>query len=372
MKRVPVLAGAALAMFLVGCAPRQPSPEPVRPVQLAQVGAGGAPGASVLAGEVKPRFETDLGFRIAGKIVERRVDVGARVHRGQVLAQLDPIDMGLQVQAAQAAVDAAETDLRFARSEYRRYQDLHAQKFISASALDGKRSALDTAQSRAEQARAQFAVTRNQAGYATLTAPDDGVITAIGVEAGQVVSVGQAVMKLARESEREVAISVPENRLGELRAARALVVALWASPSRLYAARVREISPAVDPVTRTFAVRVSILDPDAALRWGMTANVGIITDAQRDAALLPLSSIYHASDGAAAVWIYDPQTHKVQLRDVKLVAYREDGVLVDGGVRPGEWVVAAGVNKLEAGQLVRPYEGTGVASPGGASLQARS
>jgi membrane fusion protein, multidrug efflux system len=371
MSRIVLAVGAA-ALLLAGCAPKPPSADPVRPVQLVQVGAAGAPGASVLAGEVKPRFETDLGFRIAGKIVERRVDVGTRVKRGQVLARLDPIDVGLQVQAAQAAVDAAETDLRFARAEYQRYQDLHAQKFISASALDAKRSALDTAQSRAEQARAQLAVTRNQAGYATLAAPEDGVITAIGVEAGQVVSVGQAVMKLARESEREVAISVPENRLGELRAARALVAALWADPSRLYTARVREISPAVDPVTRTFAVRVSILDPDAALQWGMTANVGIVSDAQRDVALLPLSSIYHAGDGAPAVWIYDPQTHKVQLRDVKLLAYREDGVLVDGGVRPGDWVVAAGVNKLEGGQVVRPYEGVGVASPGSGALQARS
>jgi membrane fusion protein, multidrug efflux system len=373
MNRVTVAVAAAVVIgVLAGCTRRPPESEPVRPVQLAQVGTGGAPGASVLAGEVKPRYETDLGFRIAGKIIERRVDVGARVRRGQALAQLDSIDVGLQVQAAQAAFNAADTDFRFAQSEYQRYQDLHAQKFISASALDAKRSAFDTARSRLDQARAQLAVTRNQAEYATLAAPDDGVITAINVEAGQVVSVGQAVMKLARENEHEVAISVPENRLGELRSARALVAVLWANPSKRYAGRVREIAPAVDPVTRTFAVRVSILDPDPALQWGMTANVGIVNDGQRDAALLPLSSIYHGTDGAPAVWVYDTQTHKVQLRDVKLLAYREDGVLVDGGVKPGDWVVAAGVNKLEGGQLVRPYESAGVASPDSAALQARS
>jgi multidrug efflux pump subunit AcrA (membrane-fusion protein) len=115
----------------------------------------------------------------------------------------------------------------------------------------------------------------------------------------------------------------------------------------------------VDPVTRTFAVRVSILEPDPALQWGMTANVGIMGDGAGAAALLPLSSVYHATDGAPAVWIYDPQTRQVALRNVKLGAYRQDGVLIEAGVNQGEWVVAAGVNKLQPGQVVRPYETSG-------------
>jgi RND family efflux transporter MFP subunit len=360
---VVAMVAVVAIVALAGCTHSEPPPEAVRPVQLTQVNVGNAPASAVLAGEVKPRFEMDLAFRIAGKIIERKVDLGARVRRGQALARLDPADVGLQVDAAQAALNAAETDLAFAKSEYERYQNLHAQKFISASALDARRSAHDTARSRVEQARAQFAVSQNQAAYATLAAPEDGVITAINVEAGQVVSVGQAAMKLARESEREVAISVPENRLDEIRAARALVVVLWANPGKTYPARVREIAPAVDPVTRTFAVRVSVREADAALQWGMTANVGVLGNAVGAAALLPLSSIYHATDGAPAVWIYDPQTHKVALRNVKLGPYREDGVLIEDGIKQGEWVVTAGVNKLQPGQVVRPYEAAGVTAP---------
>lgn len=367
MKRA--VAGVAVLgiLALAGCAQREPPAETVRPVQLAQVKIGNTSATAVLAGEIRPRFETDLGFRIGGKVIERRVDVGTRVRRGQVLAQLDPADVSLQTQSASAALNVTETDFAFAKAEFERYQNLHAQKFISASALDAKRSAYDAARARVEQARAQYAVNQNQAGYATLTAPEDGVITAISVETGQVVGVGQPVMKLARESEREVAISVPENRLGELRNAKALVVALWANPGTLYPARVREVAPAVDPVTRTFAVRVSILASDPQLQWGMTANVGVMGTEAIAAALLPLSSVYHATDGTPAVWIYDPQTRKVALRNVKLGPYRQDGVLIESGLREGEWVVAAGVNKLQPGQVVRPYEAAAAAAPGRSS-----
>lgn len=358
------IAAAVIALVaLAGCARSEAPAEAVRPVQLVQASVGNTQGTAVLAGEIRPRYETDLGFRVAGKIIERKVDVGARVRRGQTLARLDPADLGLQVEAANSALNAVETDFNFAKAEYERYRNLFEKKFISASVLDAKRSSYDSARAKAEQARAQLAVTRNQAGYATLAAPEDGVITAINVEAGQVVSVGQAVMKFARENEREVAISVPENRLDELRSARSLVAMLSANPARMYPARVREIAPAVDPVTRTFAVRVSVLEPDPALRWGMTANVGIMSEGTQTAALLPLSSIYHATDGTPAVWIYDPQSHKVALRGVKLGPYREDGALIEGGVRHGEWVVAAGVNKLQPGQVVRPYEAGGATAP---------
>ncbi len=361
-----IAAAAVLASALVaGCERPAPPPEPVRPVQLTQVSVGNTAATAVLAGEIRPRFEMDLGFRIAGKIIERKVDVGARVRRGQTLARLDPADVGLQMDAAKAALNVTETDLSFAKAEYERYQNLFAQKFVSESALDAKRSVYESARARVEQSRAQFAVNRNQAGYATLSAPEDGVVTAISVEAGQVVGVGQIVIKLAREGEREVAISVPENRLDEILGAKTLVVALWAKPGKVYPARVREIAPAVDPVTRTFAVRVSILKPDTGLQWGMTANVGVMNEGARTAALLPLSSVYHANDGAPAVWIYDPQSHKVALRAVKLGTYRQDGVLIEDGVKQGEWVVAAGVNKLQPGQVVRPYET-------GASAQAQS
>ena len=364
MRASVALALTALLMA-AGCAKREPPPEPVRPVTLAQVKAGGTGEIAVFAGEVKPRHEGDLAFRIGGKVIARSVDVGARVARGQLLAKLDPADVGLQAEAQKAAATAAETEFKYAQSEYERYQNLYRQKFISESALDQKRNTLDTNRAKFEQAKAQLAVTRNQAGYATLVATDDGVITAVSVEAGQVVTAGQTVFKMAREDEREVAISVPENRIGELRRADALGVVLWANPQKVYPARVREISPAVDPVTRTFAVRLSVLERDPALQWGMTANVVAQSREPGNTTLLPLTSLYR-KDGGAAVWVYDPNAQKVTLRPVTVGQYREDGVLVTSGLAPGEWIVTAGVHKLREGEVVRPYEGGSGAAQRGA------
>jgi RND family efflux transporter MFP subunit len=346
-------------VLLAACAKHEPAVEVVRPVQLVRASTSGAATMAVFAGEVRPRHEADLAFRIGGKIVERKVDVGANVRKGQLLARLDPSDVSLQAQAAQAGVAAARTEAAYAKAEFERFENLHRQKFVSASALDQKRNAMTTADARLEQAAAQLAVSRNQAGYADLVAPEDGVITAVGAEAGQVVASGQSVMRIARTTEREIAIAVPENRIGEVRAAPQLAAVLWADPKKLYAARIREIAPSVDPVTRTFAVRVSVPDADAALGLGMTANVVVAGAAAPGAALLPLSSVYHTAEGKPAVWVYDVREQRVALRPVTLGPYREDGVLVTAGVRDGEWVVAAGANKLQPGQRVRPYEEPG-------------
>ncbi|NDP41626.1 MAG: efflux RND transporter periplasmic adaptor subunit [Aromatoleum sp.] len=354
--RASTLAAFAVGFAAVaGCARHEPPPDPVRPVQLTQVALGGTADNAVFAGEIRPRHETDLGFRIAGKLVARLVDVGARVRKGQPLARLDPTDVALQADAAKAQVASTQTEVEFAKAEFERYENLFKQHFVSGSVLDQKRNAMLSNKAKYEQAQAQLAVSRNQAGYATLSSEQDGVITAVNAEAGQVVSAGQSVFKLAREDEREVAISVPENRIGELTRGKPLAVVLWADPQKFYAARVREIAPAVDPVTRTFAVRVSVLEPDPAVQWGMTANVVLRGDGAPTSALLPLSSVYR-QDGKPAVWIYDPQSHQVTLRAVTIGQYREDGVIVTSGVAGGDWVVTAGVHKLQPGQVVRPWQ----------------
>ena len=358
-----IVALVALVAALAGCGAPPAPREIVRPVQLAQVAIGATGNAAVFAGEVKPRHEADLGFRIGGKIVARTVDVGARVKKGQVLARLDPADVGLQAEAAKAQVAATETEFRFAQAEFQRYQNLFNEKFISASALDAKRNTLDANRAKYEQAKANLAVSQNQASYASLVANEDGVVTAVNAEPGQVVTAGQSVVRIAREEEREVAISVPENRVGEVKNARSLVVALWAQPDKQYRGRVREISPAVDPTTRTFAVRVTIDDADASVQWGMTANVGVMGVEESKVALLPLTSIYH-HEGKPAVWRYDPASGKVAISPVEIGQYREDGVVITSGVRSGDWIVTAGVHKLIPGQVVRPYEG----GPGTASV----
>ncbi|MFO1412503.1 MAG: efflux RND transporter periplasmic adaptor subunit [Burkholderiales bacterium] len=345
----------ALAALVAGCGPKAPPPEVVRPVQLTQVNVGPGLDSAVFAGEVKPRHEADLSFRIGGKVIARLVDVGAKVQKGQPLARLDPADVGLQTQAAHAQVVATETEYKFAQAEYDRYQNLFREKFISASALDAKRSARDAAKARFEQAQANLSVAQNQASYATLVANEDGVVTAVTAEQGQVVAAGQPVVRLARLTEREVAIAVPENRIGEVRAAQKLVVGLWAAPGRTYEGRVREIAPAVDPVTRTFAVRVTIVEPDPTVQWGMTANVGLLGANATPAAVVPLTAIYH-KDGQPAVWRFDPASGQVTLAPVTIGQYREDGIVLSSGVANGDWIVAAGVHKLVPGQVVRPYE----------------
>jgi multidrug efflux system membrane fusion protein len=352
------LMGVALLSSLLGlgaCSRQEPPSAPVRPVQVTQVSLGGAGSRSVYAGEVRPRYEGELGFRIGGKIIARQVDVGAVVKKGQALARLDPTDAGLQTDASKAQLAAAETEFNFAKAELDRYQGLLEQKFVSQSALDAKRNAYNSTRARYEQAKAQLAVTQNQARYATLVAEHDGVITAANAEVGQVVAPGQAVFRLARADEREVAISIPEHRLGELKSAKQVLVSLWANPGKIYQGRVREIAPSVDATTRTFAVRVSMLDADAAVRWGMTANVMTQGEGAPGTVLLPLTSIYQ-KDGKAAVWVFDPTSKQVSLRNVELGMYLEDGVVVRSGLANGEWVVTAGVHKLAPGQVVRPLD----------------
>lgn len=350
-------------LVVAGCAKHETVADPSRPVVLAQVVAGSGGETSVFPGEVKPRYESDLAFRIGGKIIERFVDAGARVRKGQVLARLDPADVGLQAEAARAQVAAAQNEYDFAKAEYGRYQSLLDQKFVSASALDAKRNAMNTNAAKLEQAKANLSVTRNQAAYATLVAPEDGVITAVNAESGQVVAPAQVVMRHARETEREVAIAVPEARINELERAARIAVVLVAEPDKPYRAKVREISPVVDPATRTFAVRVKVEDPAPALQWGMTANVVVSAAGATSASLLPATSVYRTIDGRPAVWVFDPTAGKVALRPVVIAQYREDGVVIRSGLSPGEWVVATGANKLHEGQPVRPYQAAGRPSP---------
>ncbi|HYN76883.1 MAG TPA: efflux RND transporter periplasmic adaptor subunit, partial [Lamprocystis sp. (in: g-proteobacteria)] len=244
-RRLLMLAAGLLAVG--GCSEQVAVTDPIRPVLLTQVVAGTGAQTAVFPGEVKPRYESALAFRIGGKIVARAVDAGARVRQGEVLARLDPADVNLEARAAQAQATAAQTDYAFAKSELDRYETLLTQKFISASALDAKRNAMKASLAKLEQAKASLAVTQNQTAYATLVAPADGVITTVSAEAGQVVAAGQTVMRYARETEREVMIAVPEARIGELTGAPEIKVVLASVPDRPYRARVREVSPAVDP-----------------------------------------------------------------------------------------------------------------------------
>jgi multidrug efflux system membrane fusion protein len=283
------------------------------------------------------------------------------VKKGQSLARLDPQDAQLGVESARSQLAAAQADHALAKTEVDRYRDLYGKKFVSQAVLDGRETTFNTTKARLEQAQAQLATAHNQSSYTSLVAEADGIITTVNVEAGQVVTASQPVMRFARPEEKEVAISVPESRLGELRSAREILVAVLAAPDKPYLGRVREIAPNADPVTRTFAAKISVIDPDAAVQLGMTANVVLGDRPGADAMTIPLTALTQV-DGKHAVWVVDPNTSTVNLRPVAIGAYREDGVVVRDGLKSGEVVVTAGVHKLLAGETVRVVSET-LASP---------
>ena len=345
------LAAAAATLVIAGCSHPAPEPDAPRPVLTQVVTPGGAPSRDVYSGELRARYEADLAFRVGGKLVARLVDAGARVRKGQPLARLDPEDAKLAAQASAAQLAQAEGDLALAKSEHERYADLLAKKFVSASAYDAKRNALDVAQAKVAQMRSQAALSSNQAAYTTLAADSDGVIVSIAAEPGQVLAAGQPVMHLARDGEREVVVNAPEGQLARFHAGDAVMISLWSDPKTPFAGRVREIAGGADPVTRTYTVRVTALDPPATAQLGMTANVAFQDKADASLVLLPAGALARDGD-EAAVWVVSPAS-TVQLRRVKLGAFREDGITVLAGLAAGEVVVTAGAHKLRPDQPVK-------------------
>lgn len=341
-----------LGMLLFGCARQEQPAEAVRPARVVKVALGGQSHQANYSGEVRARFETALAFRVGGKIAKRHVEVGSIVKAGQVLAELDPQDLRLAEAASRAQLAAAQADFGLAERDLKRYTDLLEKKFISLADYERRKNLLDTARARFAQVKAQHEVSANQAVYGQLRADHDGVIVSIEAEAGQVVAMGQPVMRLARPQEKEVVVSVPENRLAEMRAAQDIQISLWAEPGKLYRGKVREISPAADPVTRTYTAKVTVLDAAPAMQLGMTANVLLGAGAAAPAAELPLTALYQQG-GGPAVWLVDTASGKVRLVPVQVGEYREKTFTVLSGLKDGDSVVSAGVHKLVPGQQVR-------------------
>lgn len=298
---------------------------------------------NVYSGEIRARHETQLGFRTGGKIIERLVDAGARVKAGQVLMRLDPEDSGLQASSAQAQYQLAE-------AEAKRYRELRNQNFVSQSALDAKEAAL-------KAAAAQAGLAGNQAGYATLRADHAGVIAATFAEAGQVVSTGQAVLRLAQDGQREVAIAIPETQFSGLKIGAPAEVSLWSAGNEAahLSGHLRELAAAADPASRTYAARVALSGAGARAALGMTAQVRFKSNDKRDKLIVPLSAIFQQGD-QAAVWIVAAD-HSVSLRPVQIAAYRDSGAVIASGLAAGERIVSAGVHKLSAGEKIRIIEG---------------
>jgi RND family efflux transporter MFP subunit len=347
------LVGLAALIALAGCGREAPPTRvaDVRPVRAEQVRATAVAGAMRYAGDVRARHESELAFRVGGRIVARQVEVGSAVRAGQVIATLDAADYALAVAATESQLAAARADAGLAEADLKRYTQLRAQNFISEAELDRRRALAESAAARVRQLAAELARQGNQRAYTRLVAPWDGVVTAIRAEPGQVVAAGQAVAQVARSGEVDAAVSVPENALDALRGARALGIRLWSVPGKVYRGRLRELAPAADPVTRTYAARIAFVAPDADVKLGMTAEVTL--DGAQDAVLtLPQTALF-SIDGAPEVWVVDPATHRVAARALRVGELAGDRVVIVSGLSAGEWVVTAGAHKLVAGQTVR-------------------
>ncbi|HEX5363943.1 MAG TPA: efflux RND transporter periplasmic adaptor subunit, partial [Gallionella sp.] len=299
---------------------------------------------TVYSGEIRARNEAALGFRIGGKLVERLVDAGAVVKAGQALARLDAADASLEAGAADAQYRQAEADIG-------RYRELRAKGFVSQSALEAKE-----AQFKAVAAQAGLA--RNQADYTVLRADRAGVIAATLADAGQVVGAGQPVVRLAGDGGREVAIAIAESQLAGLRVGAPAEITLWAGEGEetRYSGHLRELSPAADPLSRTYPARVTLDKADARVALGMTARVSFGRKNQDGSFIVPLPALFQQGD-RAAVWVVAAD-RSISLRPVAVAAYRDDGAVIASGLAAGERIVAAGVHKLSAGEKIRVIEST--------------
>jgi len=350
------LLGAALAMTLAACgkAP-QARPDEIRPVRVLKVEATAGERSIELAGEVRPRVETRLGFRVAGKMVQRLVEVGTIVKAGQPIARIDPNDLHLAADTARRQIVQLEAELRFAEGDLRRYRELREKNFISQAELDRRASTFESTEARLEAARSQYKQAANQANYAVLVADSAGVITAVEAEAGQVVAAGQTVVRLARAGETEVVVAVPETRRETFERAGGFTVSLSAVPGRTWKGKLRELSPAADPVTRTYTAKVTMLDPGSEVEIGMSARVAAQVGGEEKRIELPVAALYGKGE-AIQVWLVDGVKDgigSVRLQPVQTRGLAGDRVLVASGLDTGNIVVVAGAQLLRAGQRVR-------------------
>lgn len=356
MKRTFALASIVwCCAALVACSPKAPAPEPLRAVRTVQVSPATAGSSHEYAAEIKARVESRLGFRVGGKLQSRAVNAGDTVRAGQVLAQLDPQDLRLSQEAARAAVAAAQTNVDQLQADYRRARELREQGFIGAAELERRELALKAARAQLDQARAQAGVQGNQAGYATLVADKSGVITAVEAEPGQVVAAGTPVVRLAQDGPRDAVFSVPEDRVGGVRALLnkpgGVQVTLWGA-AQSTPATVREVAAAADPVTRTFQVKADL--GAAEVRLGQTAAVQISATLPAPVIRLPLSAVVEAS-GKSAVWVLDRASMTVNPVPIGVGGAQGNEVIVASGLKAGDTVVTAGTHVLTPGQKVKLY-----------------
>lgn len=354
MRKIIKITGVAAvvvgALLSAGCNSGKVADEAATLVRTQTIKSGGAGQGSVYAGEVRGRYETTLAFQVGGKIISRKVELGSVVSPGDVLMELDPKDIQQTVNISAAQTYSAQSQLNLAAGNLERYRKLYEQGAVSRAQYDNYQNAYDAAVAAVRQASAQYAQGSNQLGYSVLTADAPGVISGINVEAGQVVSAGQPVAVLVQDGEREIEINVPENRIDEVRKIQQVRVTFWALPSVAANGRIREISPVADKVSRTYKVRITLTNPPAEIKLGMTASVAMSDGGSDNNLYIPLAAIYQ-NGNMPCVWVINNGT--ATLRPIQVGAFGDGKIQVTSGLGDGETIVTAGVHKLREGQKVR-------------------
>ena len=352
------------AATLAGCSKPADPPEPLRAVKVVTVGTSAALSGYEFSGEVRPRVESRLGFRVAGKIIRRQAELGQHVKAGDVLAQLDARDYQLATEAARAQMRAAQTNRDLAAADFKRYATLREQNFISGAELERRDTTLKAAQAQLQQAQAQLASQGNQARYTSLVADVSGVVTAIEAEPGQVVSAGSPVVRIAQDGARDVVFSVPEDKIPGVRPGAAVTVKPWASGTSV-PGKVREVAASADPVTRTYAVKVSL---DPAVQPPLGATVSVLPalnrpDLAAQVIKLPTSALRQEGKGTA-VWLVDRGSMTLKSQAVEVTSADGNEAVVSAGLQPGMTVVSAGVHVLQPGQKVAIWQDPAAVRPG--------
>ena len=342
---------AAVAFVLTGCND-QVAQKPVesRPVLVATVHYEAQSPERSFVGTIRPRIETDMGFRVPGKVAKRLVEVGQTVDVGQPLATLDEIDLKLQAEQAEAEQRAATGVLAQAGAAEQRARDLRTKGWATDAQLDSAKAAGDEARARLNRAERSVELTNNSLSYATLVADTRGVVTATMIEPGQVVAAGQAAIRVARLGEKEAVVAIPETLLNRAKSGVA-TVSLWSDAEKKYAATLREVAPSADPATRTYLAKFSLPDAGADVSLGMTATLTLSDQRTERVARVPLSALY-SQGGDPSLYVVDDHG-AISLKPVTVKAYDSNCVTISSGVDEGANIVTLGVQKLDPSQKVR-------------------
>lgn len=350
----PFAAALVCAIGLAGCGEKAPKKAGAdRPVLVVTARYSDEGQARTLVAAIRPRVESDHGFRVGGRVAQRAVEVGQSVRAGETLAVLDDTDLRLQAEQADAELRAATGALAQATAAEKRAADLRQQGWSTQVAVDNSKAAAEEARGRIARAERAVELTRNSISYARLKADGEGIVTATLIEPGQVVAAGQPAIRVARSGEKEAIVAAPETMLDRIRSGVASLT-LWSRPDRVYQAHLRELSPSADTVTRTYQARYSLPDADNDVQIGMTGTLSVKAVKSDRIVRLPLAALFNQNAGPA-VYVVKPDG-SVALTPVTVKAYDSQDVIITGGVADGDKVVAVGVHSIDPARKVRVVE----------------